>query len=205
MSKQESSEVKALLDQGMMPREVSLQLCIPYYDVRKVHRRYNKQQHRHDQDYKEHIRDLLEGILSNGAERLLREIPNMPVHMLPVMLGIIFDKLQLIRGEATQHIDTTHSNLTREKLIDVLENMKRDRKREEREERTRDVEATVEQIPVPDKKQPKPRSDPYAEMLGRLESEAAQKDAAREAFVDNARRRYERQYPVVRPWAGADP
>src|ERR1700736_6400325 len=108
MSKQESSEVKALLDQGMMPREVSLQLCIPYYDVRKVHRRYNKQQHRHDQDYKEHIRDLLEGILSNGAERLLREIPNMPVHMLPVMLGIIFDKLQLIRGEATQHIDTTH-------------------------------------------------------------------------------------------------
>lgn len=47
----------------------------------------------------------LEEALHSGAARLADQIDNVPLQSLPITLGVVFDKIQLIRGEATSRVE----------------------------------------------------------------------------------------------------
>jgi hypothetical protein len=145
MSKEQTTKAKALLAKGIRSRDIAKQLAVPLLQIRTLRRKLNQAEHRNLQEDKERLLELSSTFTVQALERLTREVNTMDINRLAISFGIVVDKQLLLQGQATQRIETTRG-ISQEKLIDVLEQMKRDRLAEQAEKKTIDIESTVERI-----------------------------------------------------------
>jgi hypothetical protein len=145
MSKEQTTKAKALLAKGIRSRDIAKQLAVPLLQIRTLRRKLNQAAHRNLQEDKERLLELSSNFTVQALERLNREVSVMDINRVAISFGIVFDKLQMLQGQATQRIDTT-KGISQEKLIDVLERMKQDRLAEQAEKKIIDIESTVERV-----------------------------------------------------------
>jgi hypothetical protein len=96
--------------------------------------------------HREELLNNIDEFTLRAVQKLNKDLPNMHPDRLALSAAILIDKGQLLRGQATQRIDTK-PGFSQEHLIEVLENMKR-AKTTEIEAETSPVESPA-QLPEP--------------------------------------------------------
>jgi hypothetical protein len=124
MSKEQIIKAKELLAKGIRPKEVSKRLVVPLLEIRTLHRKLNKAEHRNLQEDKQRLIELSSNFTVQALERLNREVNTMDINRLAISFGIVIDKQQLLQGQATARIETT-KGLSQEQLLAMLESMKK--------------------------------------------------------------------------------
>ena len=120
VSHEQMADIAYLLYKGWSDDSVSKQMRLPIAKIQEIRLAHPETAAAH----KDFVISKLNEFVSRGVERICNQIDEMHIDKLPLALGIIIDKAQLLQGQATTRIDTSHG-MSQEKLIDVLERMKR--------------------------------------------------------------------------------
>jgi hypothetical protein len=114
------ADIAYLLYKGWTDDSISQQLELPITTIQKIRADHPETAEAH----KEFLIGKINEFTCRGIDRMCKELPYMHIDKLPLALGIIIDKGQLLQGQATTRIDTS-KGISQEKLIDILERMKR--------------------------------------------------------------------------------